>query len=628
MIERNKLRLESPTPLRLADVAIRNARVYTVDATRPWASAVAICADRIVYVGDDQGLKDHLGPETRVIDAQGKLVLPGFVESHWHLCTTALAYQAWVNYEDPQKVLQAVRSYAEEHPDEPAITGMGWIFPLMPPELLTKETLDTACADRPVILFCTDMHAAWANTKALEIAGITKDTPPVIEGCSWFEKDAVTGEPTGLIIEPAACGLILEALGHGGYMPRGKELYTRSFKSWIPKLSSAGITTLFDAAFFDASGDQSLLFETLESLAEKDELHLRVVGSFAVSSPGVDAIPQLTAMRARYNSDLVTARCLKVLLDGVEHSHTAYLLEPYSDLKDNRGEPMLPYEDAFRLIQEADLEGIDVMVHAVGDAAVRMALDIFESVFKVNPPRDRRHVITHAWMTHDTDIPRFRQLGIIANTQLQWGVVDDYNDLIRERIGPDRMDRMYRFRKFIDHGVTVSLGMDALACQCRCQWRPVEMIESGMTRKLAGQPEAAAFPGADQSLSVPQLIAGYTINGAYQLGLEHEIGSLTVGKKADLIVMDRDLFELAPQDIAKAEVLLTLLNGRITHDSGLFANSQAAKEIEVCGRAADEDVPLRRWGCYCLDCLPSRAFSSLTDSADAAQSTSTATRQT
>ncbi|HYQ51285.1 MAG TPA: amidohydrolase [Pseudomonas sp.] len=550
-----------------ADCIIRNARVYTVDAHLPWAQALAVNGERIVYVGDEGGVEAFVGPQTRIIDAGGKLVLPGFVESHWHFSTTAFAFQAFVNHEDPEQVLSALKAYVDAHPDETAITGMGWVQATMPAQILRRETLDAICPDKPVCLLSTDYHSMWVNSKALEIGGIDRDTPPVEEGASWFEKDPQTGEPTGLVVDGAAYFLLMKRISDAGYLPTGIDLYLRSIPVWQEKLVAAGITTVFDAGFLDPSGDQALLYETLQHLEREDRLKLRVVGSYIDMGTDPDPVSTLQDLRSRYQSPLVKAQALKLMLDGTEMNHTAYLLEPYCDKPHSCGSTVMPEEVFEGHVRKADANDIDIMVHAVGDAAVRLALDTFERTNAANPPRDRRHVITHAFLTHPDDIPRFRRIGVMANTQLQWGVVDAYTQAIQKSYGQERWSSMYKFRSFIEQGVTVSIGMDGLACQCRCQHRPVEHIESGHTRQLAGEPDAPVMPDIHEKLSIPQLIAAYTIHGAYQLRLEHEIGSLTVGKKADVIIMERDLFELHKYDIGKTEVALTMMNGRITHDA-------------------------------------------------------------
>jgi len=556
-----------------ADLLLRNARIYTVDPRNPWATAIAIKGDRIVYVGSEEGATSFAGRRTRVADIGARLTLPGFVESHWHLASTTFMRQLALHELKPGEIAPAVRAYADAHPDEPAITGLGWIEPLMPDGLVRKETLDVACKDRPVVLTSGDFHAIWVNSRALEIAGITSETPEFVgEGTSWFEKDPITREPTGKIVDPAARAIMLSALQAKGFLPSGVDLYVDCIGKWQHKLAAAGVTTLFDAAFSDPSGNQELLYQALGALEARDQLLLRVVGSYyhyegAADRDPVEAIRQL---RAKYRSDLVRAQVLKIFLDGTEFAHTAYLLEPYADKPDSCGHTAISPREFERVVVAADANGVDVMVHCVGDAAVRLALDVFQKVNAVNPSRDRRHCITHAFLTHPDDVPRFRELGVLANTQLQWGIIDPYSKVVRKRYGEERFRQMYKFRTFVDHGVRVSLGMDALACSCRLQHRPVEHIESGHTRQPCGEPDAPVMPEDFERMRLPDLIAGYTINGAYQLRLENEVGSLIAGKRADLIVLAEDVFESDPHAIHSIDVLLTIMNGRVTHDAGMI----------------------------------------------------------
>jgi predicted amidohydrolase YtcJ len=410
----------------------------------------------------------------------------------------------------------------------------------------------------------------WVNSKALEVGGIDASTPPVQEGSSWFEKDPVTGEPTGMIVDGSAYTLLLRRISEAGLLPEGKELYSRSIPPWIEKLCAAGVTSVYDAAFYDTSGNQELLYETLQSMEQRGNLKVRVVGSVCVVGEVRDPVGMLVRFRKKYNSPLVKARNLKLFLDGTEANYTAYLLEPYADRPETRGSPTMEEEEFNNYLFEADKANANVMVHCIGDGAVRMALDGFELVNRTNPPRDRRHVITHAFLTHPDDIPRFRQAGVIANTQLQWGVVDAYMKHVKTYYGEKRWSNMFKFRTFIEEGVIVSTGMDGLACQCRCQHKPLEHIESGSTRQLAGEPDSEVFPDISERLTLPQLIAAYTINGAYQLGLEREVGSLTVGKRADLVILKDNLFEIPLHNIGSVNIELTMMDGRVTHKDASF----------------------------------------------------------
>ena len=298
-----------------ADLVFRNARIYTVDPRNPWASAIAVRGDRISYVGTDEDAARLLGPQTRVFDVGGRLILPGFVESHWHLCTTAFIRQLALHEVKPTSIADTVRAYAQAHPEERAITGLGWIEPTMPDGLVRKETLDAACANRPVVLQSSDFHTLWVNSRALEIAGIDANTPTIVgEGTSWVEKDPATGEPTGKIVDHAAYAVVWKALIEKGYVPTGVELYTNTIDHWQRKLAAAGVTTLFDAAFIDPGGNQELLYQSLGVLERSNRLLLRVVGSYYHYEGECSGNPveRITTLKAKYSTELVRAQRLAV----------------------------------------------------------------------------------------------------------------------------------------------------------------------------------------------------------------------------------------------------------------------------------------------------------------------------
>ncbi|MGJ4881833.1 amidohydrolase [Bradyrhizobium sp. HKCCYLRH1065] len=543
----------------------RGGRVYTVEDSQPWAAAVVVKGDKIVYVGDDAGAMKFAGRGAEVIDLKGRMLMPGFVEAHWHLCTLAFARGAWVNEEDPERISEILRDYAKTHSDEKFILGFGWIAGAFPASGPRKEPLDAIFPDRPVLLVSCDLHSYWVNSKLLEMAGITKDTPrDVVPGSSWYEKDP-NGEPTGFISEVPALFAVLKTLEKHGIEPFGLKSAAAAIEEWQPKLAAAGITTLFDAGFSAWPTEQHHGFDMLVDLESRGKLLQRVIGSLYHNDPNVDPLPIIRAYRKRYRTPLVKAEVLKLIVDGTELSRTAYLLDPYAGRQDWRGEPLLPSPVMNRILREAHAEGIDTHLHAVGDAAVRMSLDGYEAAFGRQGPGNRRHTICHAFLTAPSDIARFRKLGLIANTQIQWGVPDTSQRRIREIYGEERWSRMYSFKTFIDQGVTVSFGMDALATGSKVVVKPLEAVQAGHTRQEPGKPDGLVHPPAAERLSLPQLIRGYTINGAYQMRMEDKIGSIKVGKLADLIVLEKNLFDVGPHEIGKVNVQLTMMNGRITH---------------------------------------------------------------
>ncbi|MGQ0681858.1 amidohydrolase [Bradyrhizobium sp.] len=548
----------------------RGGRIYTVDDAQPWAEAVVTKGSRIVYVGDNAGAAKFMHRGAEVVDLDGRMLIPGFVEAHWHLSTSTFARGAWVNYERLDDVFDALRQYAASHPKEKIIQGFGWMVTNFPDTGPRKEPLDAIVPDRPVLLISNDFHNYWVNSKFLEMAGITQDTPrDVVPDSSWFEKDPKTGEPTGFLCEPPALFVALEALEKRGIQPYGLNLAIAAMEEWQHKLAGAGITTVFDAGFVIWPDQQHNGFDILTGLERRGKLLQRVVGSYYYNDPKIDPLPIIRGYKKKYRSGLVEANVLKLVVDGTELAHTSYYLEPYADRPNWHGEPLLPAEVLNRVVRAADAEGIDMHVHAAGDAAVRMTLDAFEAAAKTNGPRSRRHTICHAFLTAPSDILRFRQLGVVANTQIQWGVPDPYVLRTQTVLGDERGKRLWTFKSFIDQGVTVSFGTDALATGYKVVYKPLEAIQAGHTRQEPGKPEGPVLAPANERLSVAELIRGYTINGAYQLRKEKEIGSIQVGKLADLVVLEKNLFDVAPHDIGKVRVQFTMMNGRITHRSGV-----------------------------------------------------------
>lgn len=290
-----------------AEWVFRNARIYTVDANNPWATSIAIGGNRILYVGDEAGAARWVRARTTVLDLGRRLVLPGFVESHWHLSSTTFLRQLALHKVKPTEIADVVRAYAEAHPHESAITGLGWIEPTMPEGLVRKETLDAACPDRPVLLLSGDFHSMWVNSRALELAGIDSSAPDIVgEGTSWYEKDPKTRAPTGKIVDHAARARLWNALVAKGVLPSGVDLYANSIAAWQGKLAGAGVTTLFDAAFIDPGGDQELLYRSLGVLERSDRLLIRVVGSYYYYEGvgGGDPLEAILHLRETYASDL------------------------------------------------------------------------------------------------------------------------------------------------------------------------------------------------------------------------------------------------------------------------------------------------------------------------------------
>ncbi|MEN3335490.1 MAG: hypothetical protein V7641_4855 [Blastocatellia bacterium] len=537
-----------------ADLVFRNGVVYTLDTARSWAEAVAVSRGRIVYVGADRGARSWIGPRTVVVDLQGKMLLPSFHDSHVHPVSGGIELDECQLSEmaTEAEIVEAVRRYAEQNPQKPWIRGTGWQLPLFADANPHKSLLDKVVPDRPVFLAAADGHSAWVNSRALEVAKITKDTPDPRPG--RIERDPQTGEPTGTLREDAM-RLVAEHLPQ--YTPVD---YLKGLRRALEMANRFGITSLQDAAVTEAE------LNAYAELDRRGELTARVVAALhVVPSKGVSQIPRLIALRRKYQGRRLRANATKIFADGVIEARTAALLEPYLGTNGERGKANVE-PDAFNpLVAALDREGFQVHVHAIGDRAIRNALDAFEFARARNGSRDARHHIAHIELFSPQDIPRFRRLGVIANFQPLWAYADTYiTKLTIPVLGPERSRWLYPIHSLAATGAVIACGSDWSVTSMN----PLDAIQVAITRRGLDAGQGAAWI-PEETVDLAEMLAGYTINGAYVNFEETETGSIEVGKAADLIVLNRNLFEIPAHEIHQAKVLLTLLEGReVYRDAG------------------------------------------------------------
>ncbi|BAM87594.1 putative amidohydrolase 3 precursor [Bradyrhizobium oligotrophicum S58] len=544
-----------------ADIVFRNGPVYTVNGGREWARAVAVRQKHIVYVGDDAGVRSFIGPRTRVVDLSGKMLLPGFVEGHIHpVAGAAITRGVDLQFDTRDETLAALTAYRAKSGKVDVVRGFGWRYNAFPTTGPRKEDLDQIWPDTPVILAAIDGHSAWVNSKALEVAKVTKATKDPLPGFSYFQRDPASGEPTGYLVEPPAMFKILNAAA-----PFTTNYIAESFEGWLPKASAAGITSLFDAGLLVLPDEAG--FQLYQNLERKGKLPFRVVGSTYHNNPAIDPLPIIKALRRRFHSELVQASVLKLNIDGGEAQRTAALLVPYSDDPSTAGETLVPPDQFKDIIRRADKDGLNIHIHSYGDRANRLSLDAFEAAIKVNPPRDRRHTLAHVVILAPEDLPRFAKLGVTAQFSTQWSVKDAYwHDVMQPRLGA-RAEQVYRTGSILRHGGNISLGTDWPAAGYYSTYKPLEAIEIATTRRELNKPDQPPLVPLDERISLEEAIRAATMGPAYQLGLDQKIGSIEVGKLADLIVLEKNLFEVAPHEIHKTKVLMTVMNGQVRHQS-------------------------------------------------------------
>lgn len=551
---------QAPLAYAPATMVFRNGPVYTVNGPAPWVSAVAVRGRDIIYVGDEPGVRALIGPDTQSIDLAGRMLMPGFVEGHIHpLVGATLTQGVDLQFNTKKEILSALRAYQQENRDAKMVQGFGWRYSAFPADGPGKADLDAIWPDTPVVLLAIDAHSAWVNSKALALANVTQDTPDPVPGFSYFKRDKKTGEATGWLVEVPAATQVLHAVA-----PGDADSVVAAFKAWLPRAAEAGITSVFEAGIQIVPDEVG--FQLYSDLAKAGALPFRVVGAHYHNDPAIDPVPLIAKLKQDFQGDLVQASVLKLNMDGVDASRTAAMLAPYADMPSTRGDTLLSKEVLEDIVLRADAQGIDIHVHSIGDRATRMTLDAIERAIKTNPPRDRRNTITHVHALAAEDVARFAKLGVIGQFSAQWAVPDVYwVQVTQARWGHARADATYPFGSLLRQGANISFGTDWPAASNYSTFHPLEALEVAVTRRELGSKEQKPLPPLDERLSLAEAIRANTLTAAYQLRLDDKVGSIEVGKRADLIVLDRNLFTTPADQIHQARVLLTMMDGVVRH---------------------------------------------------------------
>ena len=540
-----------------ADLLLVNGQIYRVDAQQTWAQAVAVRGDRILWTGSDDAAATWAGEGTRIIDLGGKMVLPGFQDIHVHPVHSGVTYRQCALFDrvGVDVLLREVQDCIRRTP-EGWILGGGWsVDNFAPSGLPDKALLDGLAAGRPIALKSSDGHSLWVNSQALAAAGITADTPDPPGG----RIDRYPGSlvPSGSLQEDSAMNLVLEAAP-----APSAELLEAGLVYAQDHLLSLGITAVQDALAKLKPGDAYHGLDAYRALDERGELKLRVVASLYWEHQG-ELPAQLAAFKAarqRYTTGNVSATTIKIWQDGVLETHTAALLAPYADRADGfRGELLNDPERLNSAVAALDAEGFQIHFHAIGDRAIRSALDALEAARARNGARDSRHHISHIQLFDPADIPRFAALDVVANFQPLWAIADAYiTELTLPRIGSERGRWLYPIGSLVRSGARVAFGSDWYVSSAN----PLDGIEAAVTR-LDPDGETDTPLGQGEEIGLAEAIAAYTINSAYVNFLDGDSGSIEAGKRADLIVLDRNLFEIPPEQINDAKVTATLIAGQV-----------------------------------------------------------------
>ena len=535
----------------IADKVFKNGAIYTVNSSRSWARAVAIKDAEIVHVGADKEADAFIGPTTEVIDLGGKMMLPGFHDVHVHLHEGGmhtLKCDLW-DCNTLDKTISRIEKYIQDQgPD-----AKGWIqcsgLQKTCADEISRKILDKLAPKRPIYILTFDGHSCRANSRALELAGIDKDTPDPPQG--KIERKPGSREPNGYLHDFAA-RMVKDAIP----LPPLEERL-EGLKSGIASAHQFGITSIIEPGADDA------LMEPYFELSRRDALTLRIRASISPINwqPGAfdDEIYDFVAARGKYRREGIDVESVKMYIDGVLENGSAVLLEPYQDEALNGSAPFYTQEKLNRYITWIDSQDLQVHLHAIGDGGVRMALNAFEAAQRTNGKKDNRHTICHVQMIDPADVPRFAELGVVANFQALWGFPDPYvTDTGLAAVGRERLKKFYVIGSVHRSGGKIACGSDWFVSSLN----PLDAIEVGIRRQDPHLPEGAPTLNPREAVDLATMIEGYTINGAYLMHQDKELGSIEIGKRADLIVLDRNLFEIPTTEVNQAKVLLTIFNGQ------------------------------------------------------------------
>ena len=547
-----------------ADLIFANGAVYTVDAARSWAQAVAVESGRIVAVGTDVDIRGCVGPQTEVVDLRGRMLVPGFQDAHVHPVGGGLDLLRCDLHalHDLDAYLDAIRAYAEANPDREWILGGGWAMDVFPGGSPTKELLDSVARDRLVFLSSRDGHSAWVNGRTLEVAGVTEATPDPPDG--RIQRDE-RGAPSGTLHEGA--DEIVSRL-----LPRAApdEVYAGLIKGQ-EFLHSLGITAWQDAIVDEDIDEDN--FDAYVTAAGRGTLTARVVAALWWDRHrGKDQIAELEDLRDRGSVGRFSPTSVKIMQDGIIENYTAATLTSYLDARgDETGNTGISYVEPEALngyVTELDARGFQVHFHALGDRAVREALDALQAAREANGRNDLRHHLAHLQIVHPDDLPRFRELDAVANVQALWAAHEDQMDeLTIPFIGPERAGWQYPFASLVRAGAMLAMGSD---------WSvstpdPLDQIHVAVNRVMPadyvyGNDNTTVFI-PEERIDLPTALAAFTMGSAYVNHLDADTGSIEVGKYADLAVLDRNIFEQPVDQIGDATIDLTYVEGARVFES-------------------------------------------------------------
>ena len=536
----------------------KNGHIYTMNREMPYVSALAVQDNKIVYVGTDAGAQAYEAG-AKVIDLDGKMMIPGMIDAHCHpmqypFLTSGILLEVTM---DKAEMLEAIAAYVQEHPEKDSYFGIGypeWVFDEKGPQ---KADLDAICADKPIFLMSSGIHEAWCNSKTLEMVHVTKETPNVMPGFSFFQRDE-NGEPSGRVVEMPSEMIILKGIQWFD-VNQVEQLY----RDYFDECSSLGITGFVECGNLDAF--EPMTETVIRTLEAAGEMKQRIDGCVMVESPEAleTAVARLQEKHAEFHSDTYDVRTLKIVNDGTVESVSACTYEPFGDgtLVE---QPMAYGQKFYDACVTAAKAGFDIHIHGIGDKTIHENLMAAKAVREAGC-YDTRIINAHTQLVKPDDIPLFGKYNVLANLSSIWFY--SAPDVTRI-LGEDRVNRQYQVISIIKEGGRITLGSDMPADELGHE--PLKGIQMAVTRRLYLDPESPPLAEDFEKMTVHEALEAYTINAAYGMHMDDRIGSLEVGKFADLVILEKDIHDVDPEEIMNTKVLLTMMDGKAAYVDETF----------------------------------------------------------
>lgn len=541
-----------------ADIILKNANIFTATDINEEYTAIAIKNDSIIHLGNDEDTMKLAYDKTKVYDLEGKTVLPGFCDAHAHglMGGRLMNHCLLSNGKTLDDYISIIEEYYKMHPKSSHIVGFGWAHAPFGTGGPDKKVLDRIIPDKPAAFLSIDYHSCWVNSEALKMAGVDSNTSDPDGG--HLERYIDSSEPSGCLRESAAINLVLDKLPE----PTDDD-WKSAVKNYQQRAAENGITGLFDAGVLNHS--QTKAFRAVSDLDNDGGVKVRITQSYVLDpKKGPDQIDNVEDVIKKYGKGKnYQVRVAKMFMDGAIEGHTGFLLQSYSDRQGFFGKPVWDLKVFEETVKEFDKRGIQIHVHTIGDGAVRASLNGFEKAMLVNGPRDARHTQAHIELCDEKDIKRFADMGIFASFQPAWFYMD--NNYFKETVPlleKPRSDRRYMLKNFIKAGVPVAFGSDWPWGNVTSSMNPIGAIGTAVTRENPDDNMLKTYESA-QKIDLVTALKKHTIGGATQNFNEKITGSLEIGKKADIAVLDTNIFKMKPEELFKTKVQMTIFDGEI-----------------------------------------------------------------